>query len=96
MMGGEKPDHITRDLEKTLIKKDDILKELKGSFEAVTKFLKSYDTSKYEEMVETPFGEYNQRTMILIINNHYHEHLGQLIVYARSNGVVPPWSMKDN
>ena len=23
---------------------------------------------------------------------HLHEHLGQLIAYARSNGVVPPWS----
>jgi len=21
-----------------------------------------------------------------------HEHLGQLIAYARTNGVVPPWS----
>jgi uncharacterized damage-inducible protein DinB len=24
--------------------------------------------------------------------SHNHEHLGQLIAYARSNGVVPPWS----
>ena len=24
---------------------------------------------------------------------HLHEHLGQLIAYARTNGVVPPWSM---
>lgn len=23
---------------------------------------------------------------------HLHEHLGQMIAYARSNGVVPPWS----
>jgi drug/metabolite transporter (DMT)-like permease len=23
---------------------------------------------------------------------HLHEHLGQQIAYARSNGVVPPWS----
>ncbi len=23
---------------------------------------------------------------------HLHEHLGQSIAYARSNGVVPPWS----
>lgn len=24
---------------------------------------------------------------------HLHEHLGQMIAYARSNSVVPPWSM---
>jgi hypothetical protein len=23
---------------------------------------------------------------------HLHEHLGQLIAYARMNNVVPPWS----
>jgi uncharacterized damage-inducible protein DinB len=32
-----------------------------------------------------------QRTWILTAT-HLHEHLGQLIAYARSNGVVPPWS----
>jgi uncharacterized damage-inducible protein DinB len=26
---------------------------------------------------------------------HAHEHLGQAIAYARSNGVVPPWSQKE-
>ena len=24
---------------------------------------------------------------------HANEHMGQLIVYARSNGIVPPWSL---
>jgi uncharacterized damage-inducible protein DinB len=24
--------------------------------------------------------------------SHEHEHLGQMIAYARSNGVTPPWS----
>jgi len=23
---------------------------------------------------------------------HFHEHLGQLIAYGRSNNVTPPWS----
>jgi len=32
------------------------------------------------------------RTVYLIAAAHLHEHLGQLIAYARSNGVVPPWS----
>jgi hypothetical protein len=29
---------------------------------------------------------------LLIFVEHVHEHLGQLIAYARSNSVVPPWS----
>ena len=30
--------------------------------------------------------------MMLISIGHVHEHFGQLIAYARSNQVVPPWS----
>lgn len=32
------------------------------------------------------------RVMIVSAAEHCHEHLGQLIAYARMNGVTPPWS----
>jgi len=32
------------------------------------------------------------RVMIVGAAEHGHEHLGQLIAYARMNGVTPPWS----
>lgn len=32
------------------------------------------------------------RTVFLLLEGHFQEHLGQLIAYARMNGVVPPWS----
>ena len=32
--------------------------------------------------------------VLLLIANHLHEHMGQSIAYARSNGIVPPWSAK--
>lgn len=39
------------------------------------------------------FGqELTARTVIMIVNAHFNEHLGQAIAYARVNGVVPPWS----
>jgi len=28
----------------------------------------------------------------ILATTHLHEHLGQAIAYARSNGIVPPWS----
>lgn len=31
-------------------------------------------------------------SQILLVQTHAHEHLGQLIAYARSLGVAPPWS----
>ena len=33
-----------------------------------------------------------QRSLMVRAAGHAHEHLGQLIAYARSNGVKPPWS----
>jgi hypothetical protein len=30
----------------------------------------------------------------LLLLSHAHEHLGQSIAYARSNGIVPPWTAK--
>jgi uncharacterized damage-inducible protein DinB len=30
--------------------------------------------------------------MLIVLVSHGHEHLGQSIAYARTIGVVPPWS----
>jgi uncharacterized damage-inducible protein DinB len=30
--------------------------------------------------------------ILFLAANHLHEHLGQAIAYARTNGIVPPWS----
>jgi uncharacterized damage-inducible protein DinB len=96
MMGAEMPSNINWETEKTMTDKKEIISNLTASFDSVTEFLKNYDTANFEKIVETPFGKFSQRNMILILNNHYHEHLGQLIVYARSNGVVPPWSQEQS
>jgi uncharacterized damage-inducible protein DinB len=36
------------------------------------------------------------REVMFFLGGHDHEHLGQMIAYARSIGVVPPWSAKNN
>ena len=35
-----------------------------------------------------------KRAVLLHMITHNHEHLGQMVAYARSIGVVPPWSQK--
>jgi hypothetical protein len=32
------------------------------------------------------------RQLWIASTTHLHEHLGQLIAYARSNKIAPPWS----
>jgi len=39
------------------------------------------------------FGQKStNRRLWITTTTHLHEHLGQLIAYARSNNVTPPWS----
>ena len=39
------------------------------------------------------FGrDMTKQSAVMLILEDQHEHLGQSIAYARSNGVVPPWS----
>lgn len=41
------------------------------------------------------FGQPSSKMDVLMaLATHNHEHLGQSIAYARSNGVVPPWTAK--
>jgi uncharacterized damage-inducible protein DinB len=80
--------------EKSLTKKADIQKALKDSFAHMEQAFMSTSDEDMEKMVE-PFGiKMTERSAYLLILTHAHEHLGQSIAYARTNNVVPPWSVK--
>lgn len=48
--------------------------------------------------INTPIQYYGQSTLPRVATtytlNDLHEHLGQLVAYARMNQIVPPWSKK--
>ncbi|MHB8839120.1 MAG: DinB family protein [Gemmatimonadaceae bacterium] len=72
--------------------KDAIVAELEASFQHAHQALHVNTDANLGEKIKM-FGMdlTRQRAMILMIT-HLHEHLGQMIAYARSNNVVPPWS----
>jgi len=78
-----------RKLEVTVTAKAAILKELRESFVYVTKVTEVDDLETKVALFGPP---QSKRAYLLIILGHAHEHLGQAIAYARSIGVVPPWS----
>lgn len=80
-------------LEKDLKSKDVIEKELKRSYDLILTAIKNTDDGALANKVEFPFpGDFTSMTAILIALGHSNEHLGQLIAYARMNGITPPWS----
>jgi hypothetical protein len=72
--------------------KEDVRPELRASFENLRSAMESSAASDLDRPV-TVFGSPGTvRALWIAQLGHLQEHLGQLIAYARVNGVVPPWS----
>jgi uncharacterized damage-inducible protein DinB len=82
------------------------LEKMPGKAEATAALAKALAYARQAAEAATPellakevdfFGQkVNGRTLFLLLEGHCQEHLGQLIAYARMNGVVPPWSRSGN
>lgn len=78
--------------EKRPLSRDAMLAEMDKSFAHLTKAMAGTTDAKLEEKVRLFGQEMTVRQVWLLTAMHLHEHLGQAIAYARSNGVAPPWS----
>jgi uncharacterized damage-inducible protein DinB len=80
---------LGKDPEKSLTAKADVLKFLEESFTAVRNRAPQVDRAAKVKL----FGkEVTGEGLLLRVLVHNHEHMGQLIAYARVNAIVPPWS----
>lgn len=81
----------SRDLEKSVTRKADVVFELRRSFDHLR--AAAAKTSDLEKQVKMFNGSTtSHRGVMMTALTHVHEHLGQSIAYARTNGVTPPWS----
>jgi hypothetical protein len=76
--------------EKRVRTRDQVLAELDKSFA----FLEQQMTATTDAKLGTPskWPKMSTRQLWIAAATHLHEHLGQLIAYARSNKITPPWS----
>lgn len=78
--------------EQRKLAKDSIVAEIQKSFAHVKKSLGDTQAAQLGENVSM-FGQtFSRQQAWIMATTHVHEHLGQLIAYARTNGVKPPWS----
>lgn len=89
-LGVPRPEGINRESLAKITEKPQIVEALKKSFAHVKAAIENApDLDKPVKM----FGrDTTTRDVMLVIATHSHEHMGQLIAYARVNGIVPPWS----
>jgi hypothetical protein len=85
------------DAEEARLKKlsdDELIAAMDKSMQSLSATLGGLSRAK----INTPITYYGQRTLPRVATtytlNDLHEHLGQLVAYARMNSIVPPWTRK--
>ena len=87
---GKQPPEGAGELEKTVTEKAEVVAKLKESFAHIKGSLAGADLTKETKLFGGKMGTTGDLALAAV--GHIHEHLGQLIAYARSIGVTPPWS----
>ena len=78
----------------TIKTKDEVVKYLKDSFAYAHRAARSITATNAARQMASPFGEGKMPKLgaINVAIWHTFDHYGQLVVYARLNGIVPPAS----
>ena len=85
-------DLTSPNLEKTVTAKADVVNWLKRSLEAVKTARANLKPGDLQRHIKIEGRDATVDGVYLRIIIHANEHMGQLVAYARVNGIVPPWS----
>lgn len=94
MMGAAPAEGFNRQgYEKSTTDKDKVIDQLNKSFAYLESAMEKTSEADLQKHMKVPGGKegYGGDILFLIITD-LHEHLGQMIAYARANNVVPPWT----
>jgi uncharacterized damage-inducible protein DinB len=72
--------------------KEQIIAAISENIEAYRKALETARAGALSRDITFFGAPTTRRAVLALIDTHIAEHLGQLIAYARMNGIVPPWS----
>ena len=86
------PEIKSADQEKTITDKAQVVDWLKRSLDAVKAAHLHVTPADLQRKVKVNNTDATVDGMYLRIIVHANEHMGQLVAYARMNGIAPPWS----
>lgn len=73
--------------------RDEIIATLKKDFQAYTEAMEKMTEAQFAEQIETEFfGRVSRADVVMRLMGHNNRHYGQMVVYLRLNGIVPPAS----
>ena len=79
--------------EKSTTDKARIIDELTKSGDYTQKTIAGMANADYAKLLPKLGPQANEGDVIYMLVADAHEHLGQLVAYARVNGIVPPWTV---
>src|ERR1700733_7197389 len=95
MMGANPPTGFkAREFEKSTTDKDRIVQDLNQSWDFANKTISGMSNADFAKLLPKLGPQANECDVVYILVADAHEHLGQLIAYARQNGIVPPWTVQ--
>lgn len=78
--------------EKRAMSPDSAVAQLAASFAFLKDAMQAQTPASLGETKKMFGSDYTGQQTWIMATTHLHEHLGQMIAYARANNVVPPWS----
>lgn len=96
LMGATPPASFDgKTFEKSTTDKARIADELNKSWDFAQKTIKGMTNADFARPIPKLGPQANAGDVVYILVADAHEHLGQVIAYARVNGMVPPWTEKE-
>ncbi len=78
--------------EKSTTDKVRIVDELNQTWEFTQKTINGMSNADFAKLLPKLGPQANAGDVVYILVADAHEHLGQLVAYARENGIIPPWT----
>ena len=95
LMGATPPSGFNgKEFEKSTTDKSRIVDELNQTWEFAQKTINGMSNADFAKLLPKLGPQANAGDVVYILVGDAHEHLGQLVAYARVNGIVPPWTVE--
>jgi uncharacterized damage-inducible protein DinB len=94
LMGATPPAGLDlKNLETSTTDKTQVIEQLNKSWEFTKSTINNMTNAEFAKPQPKLGPEANSGDVVYILVADAHEHLGQIIAYARFNGIVPPWTL---
>ena len=93
LAGADMPEGIDpQNMADNISGKNPTIKVLKDSYKHLMEAVSAVPEDKMNESIDFFGTPMTIRQVMMLAYGHCEEHMGQLIAYARSNNIAPPWS----